>query len=280
MSAPITVVACSREPAGMCSAACVQRSSWGGLSSVSRSVSRTRRARVGPTPSRSFNRRNQLSSSAALSARRRSAMKSFTCAASRYFNAPYFTNGIPRRVSSTSNSTGSWLVRYRTPCSRSSMPSSRAASTRSHISRACSASSRGNESSGRLPPSRSVHRVFGYPSRSCSGGLLPRLCDTHRIVRDEYELWAARQRLAQISSPRPRLLPARYRETSPAYCAPLVGAITSGWLASASDPPAATASSKRGRWTHKIISPRPSLRTMPRARRRHAPVLPEFHHRL
>lgn len=34
-----------------------------------------------------------------------------------------------------------------------------------------------------------------------SGGLLPRLCDTHRIVRDEYELWAARQRLAQ-SHPR------------------------------------------------------------------------------
>ena len=48
--------------------------------------------------------------------------------------APYLTNGMPRRVSSSSSRAESWPVRNRTAWARSSIASSRAASTRSHTS--------------------------------------------------------------------------------------------------------------------------------------------------
>ncbi len=97
-------------------AACGQRPSSGGPPPRPRSSSSTLRARIGPTPSRSWRSRNQLISSAGLSVRRSRAMKSLTCAASRKRSPPYLTNGIPRRVSSSSSGSESCPVRNRTAC--------------------------------------------------------------------------------------------------------------------------------------------------------------------
>src|SRR5262249_51993207 len=112
--APISAAACSREDAGTCTAACGQRLRSAGPARGARSVSRMRRARVGPTPSSSCSTRNQLTSSAGLSTSRSTARRSLTCAASRKRRPPYLTNGMPRRVSSSSSSSGALPVPNRT----------------------------------------------------------------------------------------------------------------------------------------------------------------------
>ena len=58
---------------------------------------------AGPMPSGSWSTRNHDTSSRGLSAIRSTASASFTCADSRNFNPPYLTNGMLRRVSSTSS---------------------------------------------------------------------------------------------------------------------------------------------------------------------------------
>ena len=97
---------------------------------------------AGPIPSGSWRTRNQLTSSHGFSRMRSSASASFTCAASMNFRPPYFTNGMLRRVSSTSSRSLWWAARNRTACSCSGTPSSRCRSTVRHNVSDCSASSR------------------------------------------------------------------------------------------------------------------------------------------
>ena len=63
----------------------------------------SRRAVAGPMPSGSCSTRNHATSSWGFSSTRRIASVSFTWAASMNFRPPYFTNGMLRRVSSTSS---------------------------------------------------------------------------------------------------------------------------------------------------------------------------------
>ena len=85
---------------------------------------------------------------------------SLMCAASRNFSPPNFTNGMLRRVSSTSSGP-LWLdVRNSTACCFSSVPDSRFSRMRSTMQRAWSASSRTVTSCGFAPDARSVQRFL------------------------------------------------------------------------------------------------------------------------
>ena len=85
----------------------------------------------GPTPGRSCNTRKPATRSRGFSTKRSALSASLTCAASRNFRPPNLTNGMLRRVSSSS-SAAEWLpVRNSTACDFRLDPASRYASTRS-----------------------------------------------------------------------------------------------------------------------------------------------------
>ena len=82
-------------------AACSQSAAIGSAASAMRSS--TRCAEAGPTPGSSCSSRKPATRSRGFSTKRSSASMSLTCAASRNFSPPNFTNGMLRRVSSTSS---------------------------------------------------------------------------------------------------------------------------------------------------------------------------------
>ena len=94
-------------------------------------ASRTRCANAGPTPGNNCSTRNPATRSREFSTKRSTASKSLTCAVSRNFNPPNFTNGMLRRVSSSSTEVLWCEARNRTACCLRFIPSSRFASTHS-----------------------------------------------------------------------------------------------------------------------------------------------------
>jgi len=76
----------------------------------------------GPIPGSSCRVRKPAMRSFGFCARRRQARTSLTCAASRNFSPPYFTNGMLRRVSSTSSPAEWKALRNNTACCCRSMP--------------------------------------------------------------------------------------------------------------------------------------------------------------
>ena len=125
-------------------------------------------AEAGPTPGIRCISRKPATRSRGFSTNRSSASMSLMCAASRNFRPPNLTNGMLRRVSSTSSGP-LWLeVRNSTACCFSSVPDSRFSSTRSTMQRAWSASSRMVTSCGLMPDVRSVHRFLVKRSRARS----------------------------------------------------------------------------------------------------------------
>ena len=79
----------------------------------------------GPMPGRSCSTRKPATRSRGFSAKRSTASTSLTCAASRNFRPPNFTNGMLRRVSSISSGPLWCEARNSTACAFSAVPASR-----------------------------------------------------------------------------------------------------------------------------------------------------------
>ena len=89
-------------------------------------------------PAAAARRETRPCGSLGFSAQRSTHSTSLTCAASRNLSPPYLTNGMPRRVSSSSSG-ALWLeLRNSTACDFSATPPSRHSSTRSATQRAWS----------------------------------------------------------------------------------------------------------------------------------------------
>ncbi|CFO07522.1 Uncharacterised protein [Bordetella pertussis] len=115
---------------------------------------------AGPMPGTSCATRKPASRERGFSAQRSTDSMSLTWAASRKRRPPNFTNGMLRRVSSSS-SAALWLeARNSAACDLSVAPPSRCASTWSATQRAWPASSLTLTSSGRCDEARSVHSAL------------------------------------------------------------------------------------------------------------------------
>ena len=126
----------------------------------------SRRALAGPKPGSSCATRNPASRPRGFSAQRSTLSTSFTCVLSRNFRPPNLTNGMLRRVSSSSSG-AAWLeVRNSTAWRFSRRPCSRRSSTLSATHWAWRASSSTVTSCGRSVEALSVHSRFSCRSRA------------------------------------------------------------------------------------------------------------------